>query len=95
MAKYIDKVAYAKLRGRLTRAEKSSDPVAKIVAALAAFDFLDAGDYVYPDDWHRICRLGDDGVMAIQYGGTLDMDDEQYDVAIEAGQRWHNDRRHW
>lgn len=51
--KYLTRKQFSAAKSKLTRAVNSGDPQKVIDVVNATFAEWDAGDYAYPDDWHR------------------------------------------
>lgn len=65
MTKYLTNGQFRAAKSRLTRAVNSGDHH-KVVAVVAdQFNEWDAGDYAYPDDWHRWERARGDAELAL------------------------------
>jgi hypothetical protein len=65
---YLTKQQFATAKSRLTRAQNTGNPQKVIEAVEQQFNEWDAGDYAYPDDWHRWERAKMDAEMALAYG---------------------------
>lgn len=50
---YLTKAQFSAAKSRLTRAVNSGDPCKVIAVVEETFAEWDAGDFAYPDDWHR------------------------------------------
>ena len=66
MTNYITTKSYRAAKARLTRAVNSGDPHKVVAEVTRTFAEWDAGDFAYPDDWHRWQRALDDAEYAIR-----------------------------
>lgn len=64
---YLTKKQYSAAKARLTRAVRSGDRQKVIDTVTAQFAEWDAGDYAFPDDWHRWERARQDARMMQAY----------------------------
>lgn len=70
--KYLTQAQFSAAKSRLTRAINSGDPRKVIDTVTAQFAEWDAGDYAYPDDWHRWQRASEDAEWALRRSMPLD-----------------------
>lgn len=65
---YLTRAQFSAAKSRLTRAIRTGDPHKVLAVVEDTFATWDAGNYAYPDDWHRWERARTDADMAIAYG---------------------------
>lgn len=70
MTTYLTKAQFSQAKTRLTKAvnaaKRTGDHQRVIDVVNETFDSWDAGDFAYPDDWHRWERARYDAVHALR-----------------------------
>lgn len=64
---YLTAGQYRGAKSRLTRAQRSGNHQRVIDVVEETFAEWDAGDFAYPDDWHRWERARYDAEMALRW----------------------------
>ena len=64
---YLTKGQYRAAKTRLTKAVRSGNSRRILDVVAETFDEWDAGDFAYPDDWHRWERARLDAEMALRW----------------------------
>jgi hypothetical protein len=64
---YLTKAQYSAAKSRLTRAVRSGNRQRVLDVVAETFAEWDAGDFAYPDDWHRWERARLDAEMALRW----------------------------
>lgn len=65
MTNYLTKAQFSAAKSRLTRAVNSGDPRKVLAVVERTYAEWDAGDFAYPDDWHRWERAAQDAEMEL------------------------------
>ena len=68
---YLTRAQFSAAKSRLTRALNSKDPAKVIAVVEETFATWDAGNFAYPDDWHRWDRARADADRTIAYGTPM------------------------
>ena len=68
---YLTRKQFRQAKAALTRALNSKDPASVIATVDETLATWDAGNFVYPDDWHRWERARSDADLAIAYGTPM------------------------
>lgn len=68
---YLTRKQFSQAKSRLTRAIRSGDPRKVLAVVEETYAEWDAGNFAYPDDWHRWERAASDAEMALRYGTAL------------------------
>jgi hypothetical protein len=66
---YLSKTQFSQAKSRLTRAINSGDHRRILDTVEETFAEWDAGDFAYPDDWHRWERARWDAEFALRRAG--------------------------
>lgn len=71
MPNYLTNKQFSAAKSRLTRAVNSGDPRKVIAEVDKTFAEWDAGDFAYPDDWHRWTVARGDAERVLLHGARL------------------------
>jgi hypothetical protein len=63
---YLTRAQFSACKSRLTRAIRSGNSQRVLAVVEETFAEWDAGDFAYPDDWHRWERARFDAEMALR-----------------------------